>query len=151
MRINCPSWLADQDNDQRLEEAKALCRQCPVLASCRAWALNQDVAGIAAGLTREQRVTYQLDHGIVPPLVTVIDVLPARDITPRVTDELPVLTSGKLHQRVIQLIVRLTKEGFEAQDIADRLNHPHVSPETVDYVRREYMQKYARVQQGVKQ
>lgn len=149
MRTNCPSWLAEIDGNERLEEARSICRECPFLTSCRSWSLAQDVSGFAAGMTRETRVQYQLDHGIIPPLVTVLDVLPARDITPRVTDELPVLTSGRLHQRVLDLIKRLTKEGFEAQDIADRLSHPHVTAETVDYVRRTYMQGYARVQQGV--
>lgn len=149
MKINCPSWLADQTDDTRLAEAATICRSCPILQACRTWVLNQDVSGIAAGLTPAMRRQYQEDHGITPPLVTVLDVLPARDITHRVTDELPVLTSGRLHARVIDLIKRLTKEGFEAQDIADRLRHPHVTAETIDYVRRTYMPGYARVQQGV--
>lgn len=156
MKTNCPTWLAEvsagePDDAHSVDDAREICRACPVLVACRKWCLAQDVAGFAAGLTREQRLKYQADNGITPPVVTVLDVLPARDITPRVTDELPVLASGKLHSRVVDLIKRLTLEGFEAQNISDRLSHPHVTAETVDYVRRTYMQGYARVQQGVKQ
>ncbi len=148
MKTNCPPLLADIDSEPP-DEVKDICRRCPLLASCRQWVLNQDVAGFAAGMTRETRLKYQEAHGITPPVVTIVDVLPARDITPRVTDDLPVLTSGRLHPRVLDLIKRLTLEGFEAQDITDRLNHPHVTAETVDYVRRTYLSGYARVQQGV--
>ena len=45
-------------------EAKAVCQQCLVLDECRTWALGQDnspcgLAGIWAGLSRQDRVTLQ--------------------------------------------------------------------------------------------
>ncbi|MFD3698039.1 WhiB family transcriptional regulator [Streptomyces sp. NPDC058646] len=40
----------------QIEEAKAVCRRCPVMADCLEWALegSQD-AGVCGGLTEEER------------------------------------------------------------------------------------------------
>ncbi|SEN92794.1 WhiB family transcriptional regulator [Actinacidiphila rubida] len=40
----------------KIEEAKAVCRRCPVMAQCRAWALESgQEAGIWGGLSEEER------------------------------------------------------------------------------------------------
>lgn len=41
--------------EEQIKDAKAICRLCPVLKECRAWALAALDYGIAGGLTEEER------------------------------------------------------------------------------------------------
>ncbi len=142
-------WLADVDDaDERLPQARALCAGCPALASwCRPLVLEQvNVDGVAAAMTLTERLAWRERHGVRVEDVTLIDVTPVWDITPAIADALPVTTSGELHSSVLTVIKRMTAEGMSSEVISERLAHPHVSPETVDYVRRTYMRAYARVE-----
>lgn len=138
-------WMADvEDASERLAEARAICRTCPVLTACRTWALTSDVGGVVAGLTDTERGAYRQRHRITVEQTTIADYLPARELTPDVLDDLPVTTDGKLHSTVRDVILRMTDAGLSAQDIVDRLRHPQVAAaETVDYVRRTYMRGYS--------
>ena len=141
-------WMADvEDESERLAEARAICRTCPVLTACRTWALASDVGGVVAGLTDTERAAYRQRHHITVEQTTIADYLPARELTPDVLDDLPVTTDGKLHSTVRDVILRMTDAGLSAQDIVDRLHHPQVAAaETVDYVRRTYMRGHSYVE-----
>lgn len=141
-------WMADvEDGAERLAEARAVCRACPVLTACRTWALTSDVGGVVAGLTDTERDAYRQRHHIKLEQTTIADYLPARELTPDVLDDLPVTTDGKLHSTVRDVILRMTDAGLSAQDIVDRLHHPQVAAaETVDYVRRTYMRGHSYVE-----
>ena len=141
-------WMADvEDGSERLAEARAICRACPVLTACRTWALTSDVGGVVAGLTDTERAAYRQRHHITVEQTTIADYLPARELTPDVLDDLPVTTDGKLHSTVRDVILRMTDAGLSAQDIVDRLHHPQVAAaETVDYVRRTYMRGHSYVE-----
>ena len=141
-------WMADvEDQSERLAEARAVCRACPVLTECRTWALTSDVGGVVAGLTDTERAAYRQRHHITVEQTTIADYLPARELTPDVLDDLPVTTYGKLHSTVRDVILRMTDAGLSAQDIVDRLHHPQVAAaETVDYIRRTYMRGHSYVE-----
>ena len=141
-------WMADvEDGAERLAEARAICRACPVLTACRTWALTSYVGGVVAGLTDTERGAYRQRHRITVEQTTIADYLPARELTPDVLDDLPVTTDGKLHSTVRDVILRMTDAGLSAQDIVDRLHHPQVAAaETVDYVRRTYMRGHSYVE-----
>ena len=141
-------WMADvEDESERLAEARAVCRTCPVLTACRTWALASDVGGVVAGLTDTERAAYRQRHHITVEQTTIADYLPARELTPDVLDDLPVTTDGKLHSTVRDVILRMTDAGLSAQDIVDRLHHPQVAAaETVDYIRRTYMRGHSYVE-----
>ena len=141
-------WMADvEDESERLADARAICRACPVLTACRTWALTSDVGGVVAGLTDTERAAYRQRHHIKLEQTAIADYLPARELTPDVLDDLPVTTDGKLHSTVRDVILRMTDAGLSAQDIVDRLHHPQVAAaETVDYVRRTYMRGHSYVE-----
>lgn len=142
-------WLTEVDeNHPRLEEARAMCAGCPALASpCRTLVLEQvNVSGVAAAMTHAERMAWRDKHNVHVEDITLIDVTPAWDITPAIADALPVQTSGELHSSVLTVIHRMTAEGMSSELISERLAHPHVSPETVDYVRRTYHTHHARVE-----
>lgn len=147
----CPDggqWLTEVDEDSpRLREAREFCAGCPALTWCRTLVLEHlNVDGVAAAMTLAERMAWREKHHVIVDDVLLIDVTPVWDITPKIADSLPVNTSGELHSSVVTIIKRMTAEGMSSELISDRLGHPHVSPETVDYVRRTYMKTYARVQ-----
>lgn len=142
-------WLTEVDKDHpRYTEAVGLCAGCPALAVwCRPLVLEQvNVSGVAAAMTHAERMAWRAKHGVHVDDITLIDVTPVWDITPAIADSLPVQTSGELHSSVLTVIQRMTAEGMSSERISERLAHPHVSPETVDYVRRTYFKTHARVE-----
>ena len=146
--VNGGQWLTDVDKDHpRYTEAVALCAGCPALVWCRQLVLEQvNAAGVAAAMTHPERMAWRTKHGVHVPDITLIDVTPVWDITPTIADSLPVQTSGELHSTVLTVIRRMTAEGMSSKFVSERLAHPHVSPETVDYVRRTYHTHHARVE-----
>lgn len=42
-------------NDQVTEQARNICRRCPAIRSCLAWALTHNELGVWGGTTPEQR------------------------------------------------------------------------------------------------
>lgn len=141
-------WMADvEDGAERLADARAICRACPVLTACRTWALTSDVGGVVAGLTDTEREIARQRRHIQVERVNLSDVTPARDIYPGIVDDLPVTENGEIHPSVRALILRMTAAGISSQDIVDRLGHPQVSrAETVDYIRRTYMRGHSYVE-----
>ncbi len=142
-------WLTEVDEDHpRLAEARALCAGCPALAVwCRPLVLEQvNVAGTAAAMTHAERMAWRSKHGVHVDDITLIDVTPVWDITPTIADSLPVQTSGELHSSVLTVIKRMTAEGMSSKFISERLAHPDVTEQTVDYVRRTYFKTHARVE-----
>ena len=141
-------WMADvEDGSERLAEARAICRACPVLTACRTWALTSDVGGVVAGLTDTERDAYRQRHHIKLEQTAIADYLPARELTPDVLDDLPVTTNGKLHSSVRNLILRMTDAGMTAQQIVDTLHHPQVTEaHTVDAQRRKHMRGHSYVE-----
>ena len=141
-------WMADvEDGAERLAEARAVCRACPVLTACRTWALAADVGGVVAGLTDTERAAYRQRHGIKLEQTSIADYLPARELTPDVLDDMPVTTNGKLHSSVRNLILRMTDAGMTAQQIVDTLHHPQVTEaHTVDAQRRKHMRGHSYVE-----
>lgn len=58
-------WFAEPGEWTRTREAKRLCRTCPLIAACRAWALaHPGLAefGVWGGLTPHERSTVRRKH-----------------------------------------------------------------------------------------
>jgi WhiB family transcriptional regulator, redox-sensing transcriptional regulator len=52
-----PDFFADSNNTSAIATAKAMCETCPLLETCRAWALHNEPYGVWGGLSeRERRV-----------------------------------------------------------------------------------------------
>lgn len=58
------------------EPAVAICRSCPVLLPCRAWALETPVAGVAGGMTEEDRIFHRVANLMPEPRIDVAALLP---------------------------------------------------------------------------
>lgn len=68
---------ADSRTDRLLEwAAKAVCRSCPVLVECRAWALHHEVAGVCGGFTEGERERWRRDVGVEVEPTTTLPFLP---------------------------------------------------------------------------
>lgn len=134
------------EQSEHLTAARQACAGCPLLVSCRRNALEDaNTAGFTGGMTETERLTWRDRHKVTVPDMDVLDVTPAWDITPRVADILPVMESG-LHSSVIDTVLRMTQAGMWGDLIAERLGHPDVTPETVDYIRRTYAKKHTKLE-----
>lgn len=49
-------------NPRELEQARNICRRCPAIRDCLAWALTHTEEGIWAGTTEEQRKELRARH-----------------------------------------------------------------------------------------
>lgn len=58
------------------EPAVAICDSCPVLARCRAWALETPVAGVAGGMTEEDRIFHRVANLMPEPRIDTSSFLP---------------------------------------------------------------------------
>lgn len=80
-----PTWLADAAcrgkshvfDSPDPEPAVAICRSCPVLLRCCAWALETPVAGVAGGMTEEDRIWWRVANLRPEPRIDVAAFLPA--------------------------------------------------------------------------
>jgi hypothetical protein len=54
---------------RQTEEAKAVCRGCPVREDCLSWALQHQPYGIAGGLTEDERQKLKVKRGLARPAV----------------------------------------------------------------------------------
>lgn len=136
-------FLDVNETSPNLPAAREACKGCHRLLDCRREALATDTSGFAGGMTETERTRWQERRGITPETLDVLDVTPAWEITPGIADILPV-TGAELHSSVRDLILRMTTAGMPGELIAERLQHPQVTPETVDYIRRTYMRGYAK-------
>ncbi|QZN86921.1 WhiB family transcriptional regulator [Cellulomonas sp. C5510] len=125
--------------------ARAVCQDCPVLATCAPYVKRREIHGVAAGLTHGERAAWMARHRIRPDVADIVDVTPARELTAEILDDLPTTTSGDLHPRVRSVVLRMTEAGMTADEIVTRLNRDDVTHRTVNYVRRTYMKGPARV------
>lgn len=137
--------VGDGAPQDRIDEARAVCLACPVLMRCSPLVKRLDVAGVAAGLTRGERIAWQERHGVHPESASLLDVTPARQITAAMLDDLPASVGGEIHPRVRDLVLRMTKAGMSADQIVDRLGREDITHRTVNYLRRTYMKGWARV------
>lgn len=49
-------------NDWRIDQARNICRRCPEIRACLAWALTHSEHGLWAGTTEEQRHQLRARH-----------------------------------------------------------------------------------------
>lgn len=130
---------------QDVDRARATCATCPLLVACRRYALTEtDVAGMAGGMTEVERETWRHRNRVHVVPVSIVDVTPGRDITPDVADALPE-TDGGIPDVVVQLVLRMTREGIPAEEIVARLDRPDVTHRTVKYLRHRYSKGPTRV------
>lgn len=101
-----PEGERDATKRQRIARAKAVCRECPVLAQCREYVLeNREEYGIWAGLSEDEREDLRAGKKlhptaelyVVPVAVTSLTVSP---------------------QPVIEHVQQLLDAGFTTSDIA---------------------------------
>ncbi|WP_169165137.1 WhiB family transcriptional regulator [Cellulomonas taurus] len=143
-----PVDLVEIDEHSPAEDiaaARALCGRCPLLERCSPTVKRMNVAGVAGGLTRAERVVWQDRHQVTVVDVDVIDATPARQLTAAMLDGLPDPAPGDLHPRVRDLVLRMTEAGMTADEIVTLLNREDVTDRTVKYLRRTYMKGWARV------
>lgn len=93
-----PTWLDDAAcrgkwhvfDAPDFEPAVAICRRCPVLPRCRAWALETAVAGVAGGMTEEDRIFHRVANLMPEPRADVSAFLPAEVVAAdRANEALP--------------------------------------------------------------
>jgi hypothetical protein len=80
-RAKCAGRTAVFEDEQRMDEALALCDLCPVRRQCRRWALVNAVDGIAGGMTPTDRAAWRREAGEPEPVVTVEDFLLAEVVS----------------------------------------------------------------------
>lgn len=101
-----PEGERDATKRQRIARAKAVCRECPVLAQCRAYVLeNREEYGIWAGLSEDEREDLRNGKQLHPTaeLYVVPVAVPGPTISPR---------------PVVEHVQQLLDAGFTASDIS---------------------------------
>jgi WhiB family redox-sensing transcriptional regulator len=56
-------FFAEPGQTRQTQQAKAVCARCPVLTSCRAFALRTQVHGVWGGMTQDERTKARSGHG----------------------------------------------------------------------------------------
>jgi hypothetical protein len=90
-----PTWLDDAAcrgkwhvfDARDIESAVAICRSCPVLLPCRAWALETVVAGVAGGMTEEDRLAHRIANLLPEPRADVSSFLPEEVVAADLANE----------------------------------------------------------------
>lgn len=73
----------DADLERAVGRARGVCAPCPERAPCLSWALANDVDGIWAGTTTDERKAYRRANGVKPiRLVLGLDKSAAYGTTP---------------------------------------------------------------------
>jgi WhiB family redox-sensing transcriptional regulator len=80
-RAKCAGRAALFGDEQRADEALAVCGRCPVRRQCRRWALTNAVDGVAGGMTAAERAGWRREAGQPEPIVTVEDFLLAEVVS----------------------------------------------------------------------
>ncbi len=65
----------------------AVCAACPVLAACRTWAFVTAVAGVAGGLTEDDRMIWRTANGLPEPRADLTAYLPAEVVAADQADD----------------------------------------------------------------
>lgn len=101
-----PEGERDATKRQRIAKAKAVCRECPVLAQCRAYTLeNREEYGIWAGLSEDEREALRDGKKLHPTaeLYVVPVAIASRTVDPRA---------------VMEHVQQLLDAGFTTSDIS---------------------------------
>lgn len=128
-----------------VDQARGVCWGCPVLVECRQYALRNDVWGVAAGMTRAERQAWARKHGANVTALDLVDVTPASQLSATVLDSIPTTDTG-LDPRLIEVVLRMTRDGVPAEDIVTALSHTGLTHPTVNYIRRTYAKGASRVE-----
>lgn len=128
-----------------IDQAREVCWSCPVLVECRKYVLRTDVWGVAAGMTRQERAEWATRHHVTQTSLGLADVTPATELNATVLDDLPKTDNG-LDPRLIDVVLRMTREGVPAEEIVTALSHTGVTHPTVNYIRRTYAKGASRVE-----
>jgi WhiB family redox-sensing transcriptional regulator len=59
------------DPNEYTQLAKETCFECPLLESCREYAIHTQVDGIWGGMTTRERQRYRAKHNIIPKELSV--------------------------------------------------------------------------------
>jgi len=124
---------------ETIDLALSVCASCPVLAECARRVKRMNVAGVAGGLTEEQRRAWQERNGVRLEdegdgwwSTFVVAVTPARQLTKAMLDNVPLRTpAGDLHPVAAGLIERMTAAGMSAEQISDLLSPEQGATDTV--------------------
>lgn len=113
------TWDWDETYPEDLAAARALCKGCEVIGQCRAVALAYtDVAGVAAGMTEQERARVRVQRGITVTSVSPADVLTGPEFAP----EWSHTSKGqRLPAEFVHQVGQMTADGLTARDIADLL------------------------------
>ena len=60
-----PEWFFSEDHKTQLQVTR-ICHQCPLIADCREYALNNRVDGVWGGLTERNLIDERKRLGITP-------------------------------------------------------------------------------------
>lgn len=130
-----------------ITRARAMCASCPLLIGCLRYLEGHDVAGFAGGMFEAQRKAWQDRNDYEVPVVTMADVSEANELRGAILDGLPATRGelkgtgdARLTPEAVNVVLRMTRAGFAAQEIVDRLNNPHITRRTVNYLRYRYRQ-----------
>jgi len=90
-----PTWMDDAAcrgkshlfDGPDFEPAVEICRTCPVLLRCRAWALETPVAGVAGGMTEEDRLFHRVANLMPEPRIDASAFLPEEVVAADLANE----------------------------------------------------------------
>ena len=133
-RARCAGRSAVYADDQRAEEALAICGGCTVRRQCRAWALTNAVDGVAGGLMADERVQWRREAGQPEPVVTIEDFL-----RPEVVSIARTWGRGR-SDAILSAVARWTEDGETARQIGLRLG---VTRRTVNRLRARCRERQA--------
>ena len=123
-------------------EARAACASCPVLLGCLRYLEGTDVAGFAGGMFQVDRKRWQRRHHYAVETVGIEDVSEAHELRGPIVDDVSATPDGGTGQRltpkVTELVFRMTRAGFSAEEIVARLAMPRITHRTIKYLRNRY-------------
>jgi WhiB family redox-sensing transcriptional regulator len=134
LRARCAGRSAVFSDEERADEALAVCGRCPVRRECRAWALANAVDGVAGGMTADERATWRREAGQPEPVVTVEDFL-----RPEVVSVDRTWGRGR-SDAILSAVARWTEDGETARQIGVRLG---VTRRTVNRLRARCRERQA--------
>lgn len=133
-RARCAGRSTVFADEERADEAVAICGGCPVRRQCRAWSLANAVDGVTGGMTADERVRWRREAGQPEPVVTVEDFL-----RPEVVSTDRAWGRGR-SEAILNAVARWTEDGETARQIGLRLG---VTRRTVNRLRARCRERQA--------
>lgn len=133
-RARCAGRSAVFADEDRADEALAICGVCPVRRQCRAWALTNAVDGGAGGMTADERLRWRREARQPEPVVTVEDFL-----RPEVVSVDRTWGRGR-SDAILNAVAQWTEDGESARQIGLRLG---VAGRTVNRLRARCRERQA--------